>query len=243
MENVELDQNLGTQVEDDNSYVGSDLDLSEEDFQTEDTNDAYNSDEDTDNSQLNNPTNNAFAALRTSNKEYKSVIDDLDLIAKNAGLKDYKDFIERAKAQQANKVSKGTQDNDSSDENSALENRIAQLEQREISRLRENKEEKLVNSINEFAKTNGFSDKELDGILNNLESDGFTVDTMLDMTPNAVNRILNSYVDPTKAVLNRKSEIKSELPVSQSSKTSVTNINKLLDDKAKEMARRNNHNI
>lgn len=241
MENVELDQDLGTQIEEDNTYVGSDLDLSEDDIEESEAEDA-NDVEESDDSQEVNPTNNAFAALRTSNKEYKSVIDDLDMIAKNAGLKDYKDFIARAKAQQAKNTQKGTESNDNEGDNS-LETRIAQLEQREITRARETKEEKLVNSINEFAKTNKISNKELDGILDNLEKDGFTVDAMLEMPKNAVNRILNSYVDPTKAFIARKNEIKSELPVSQSSKASVTNINKLLDEKAKEMARRNNHNI
>ena len=33
MENVELDQDLGTQIEEDNTYVGSDLDLSEDDIE------------------------------------------------------------------------------------------------------------------------------------------------------------------------------------------------------------------
>ena len=134
MENVELDQDLGTQIEEDNTYVGSDLDLSEDDIEESEAEDA-NDVEESEDSQEVNPTNNAFAALRTSNKEYKSVIDDLDMIAKNAGLKDYKDFIARAKAQQAKNTQKGTESNDNEGDNS-LETRIAQLEQREITRAR-----------------------------------------------------------------------------------------------------------
>ena len=81
------------------------------------------------------------------------------------------------------------------------------------------------------------SNSAVDKLSQDLERDGFTVDELMDMSPNALNRVLNSYVDTSyQKNLERKNNIRRELPINQTSKLDTQSLNKGIDQLARQLA-------
>lgn len=185
-----------------------------------------------------NATNAAFAQMRTQNKEYQNKISEFENLAKSLGMKDADEFLVRAKQAQVQR--------DAKQKGIPLE--VAQeLEEMrnlrdEINTAREEaevkaKESNFVSNLRTFVNDNKLSDAAVDKLSQDLEKDGFDVNSLMDMPVAALNRILSSYVGTSyQKNLERKDTIRKELPINQSSKVDVNSLNKEIDKLARELA-------
>lgn len=185
-----------------------------------------------------NPTNQAFAQMRTQNKEYSDKINELDAIAKAAGLQGVDDLIAKSKEAQIKQTAK--------------EQGIPEAVARELAEFKEfrehyeqdkqmeaykAKEQALVSNLQNFIETNNLSKETVNKMSDDLSKEGLTTDYLMDLPKGVLNRILSSYIgaDVQKS-LERKEAIKNELPLNQSSQTDMDSINKQIDDLAKQFA-------
>ena len=194
-------------------------------------------DEEEDDEEL-SPTNQAFAQMRTQNKEYSAKINELDAIAKAAGLQGIDDLIAKSKEAQIKKAAKDQGIPEAvARELAEFKEFREQYEQDKAESIYKQKEQTLVENLQSFIETNKLSQKVVDKMSDDLAKDGFTTDKLMEYPKSALNRILNAYlgVDIQKN-LERKDAIKNELPLNQSSKASIDTINKQIDDLAKQFA-------
>ena len=231
----------GVSTNTDTSELGSEYDLDFPEAETED--DAYeedtNEDEDT-YEEISNPTNQAFAQMRVQNKEYSAKINELDAIAKAAGLNGVDDLIAKSKEAQIRNEAK----------NKGIPEEVA----RELAEFREFKEQynqdkanaayqaketALVNNLQSFITENKLSQDAVNKLSDDISRDGLTNEYLMDLPKSALNRILSSYVGTNvQKNLERKEAIKNELPLNQTSKIDTQSINKQIDDLAKQWAGR-----
>ena len=95
----------------------------------------------------------------------------------------------------------------------------------------------LAYIIREFVKTNNLADTAVNKLSDALEKDGISMEYLMGMPKNAVNRILNSYIDGDyQRNLERKDTIRKELLINQSSKVDTNVLNKEIDNLAKQLA-------
>lgn len=223
----------------DHSYDLSDDDLVEENTneefeESEEANDGYDEVEDAQDT----PTNRAFAQMRTQNKEFQTKFEELDSLAKSLGMNDVDDLIAAVKETQIQQTAKSqgisVEVARELDEMRALKNSIiAEREERAVAE----KEKTFVSNLQEFVDNNNLSNSAVDKLSQDLERDGFTVDELMDMSPNALNRVLNSYVDTSyQKNLERKNNIRRELPINQTSKLDTESLNKEIDQLARQLA-------
>lgn len=223
----------------DHSYDLSDGDLVEENTneefeESEEVNDNYDEEENTQET----PTNRAFAQMRTQNKEFQNKFEELDNLAKSLGMNDVDDLIAAVKETQIQQTAKSqgipVEVARELDEMRALKNSIiAEREERAVAE----KEKTFVSNLQEFVDNNNLSNSAVDKLSQDLERDGFTVDELMDMSPNALNRVLNSYVDTSyQKNLERKNNIRRELPINQTSKLDTESLNKGIDQLARQLA-------
>ena len=233
----------GVSTNTDTSELGSEYDL---DFPTDDAEDSTdvddtNLDEDEDTyEEISNPTNQAFAQMRVQNKEYSAKINELDAIAKAAGLNGVDDLIAKSKEAQIRNEAK----------NKGIPEEVA----RELAEFREFKEQynqdkanaayqaketALVNNLQNFITENKLSQDAVNKLSDDISRDGLTNEYLMDLPKSALNRILSSYVGTNvQKNLERKEAIKNELPLNQTSKIDTQSINKQIDDLAKQWAGR-----
>lgn len=233
----------GVSTNTDTSELGSEYDL---DFPTDDAEDSTdvddtNLDEDEDTyEEISNPTNQAFAQMRVQNKEYSAKINELDAIAKAAGLNGVDDLIAKSKEAQIRNEAK----------NKGIPEEVA----RELAEFREFKEQynqdkanaayqaketALVNNLQSFITENKLSQDAVNKLSDDISRDGLTNEYLMDLPKSALNRILSSYVGTNvQKNLERKEAIKNELPLNQTSKIDTQSINKQIDDLAKQWAGR-----
>ena len=193
--------------------------------------------EEVDNTEI-NPTNHAFAQMRTQNKEYSQKIAELDALAKEMGMDNLDDFIAKTKSAhiQLEAKKKGIAPELAQEiaEMRELKNSIiADREQAAI----EAKEKTFVSNVEAFVQENKLSNAAVDKLSQDLENDGLDINALMDMPKAALNRILSSYVGTSyQKNLERKNAIRKELPINQSSKIDTVTLNKGIDAFAKELA-------
>lgn len=185
-----------------------------------------------------NPTNRAFAQMRTQNKEFQNKIEELDTLAKGLGMNGVDDLIAAVKDTQIKQTAKSkgipVEVARELDEMRALKESIV-AERQEMEAMEREKE--FVSNVQEFVNKNGLADSAVDKLSQDLERDGFTIDELMDMSPNALNRVLNSYVDTSyQKNLERKNNIRKELPINQTSKLDAESLNREIDQLARQLA-------
>ena len=251
MENVfeDLVTNTGeqvggsTEVREESNYDHT-YDLGEDDLIDEES-DTSNVSDDTDggetpvsNANVENPTNAAFAQMRTQNKELLEKLNELDSVAKGIGLKDYEELIQKGKEAQIKKqaASKGIPIEVAREleEMRALKDDIISEREKIV---QDQKQQTFVANVQEFVSANNLADSAVDKLSQDLENDGISIESLMDMSKSALNRILGSYigVDYQKN-LERKNAIRKELPINQSSKIDTNAINRDIDTLAKQLA-------
>lgn len=209
----------------------------------EDNNTAEEQEEDTqgevdDEEEDESPTNQAFAQMRTQNKEYLSKINELDAIAKAAGLQGVDDLIAKSKEAQIKKAAKDQGIPEAvAIELAEFKKFKEQYEQDKADSIYRQKEQTLVTNLQTFIEANKLSQNVVDKMSDDLARDGFTTDKLMEYPKSALNRILNAYlgVDIQKN-LERKDAIKNELPLNQSSKADIDTVNKQIDKLARQFA-------
>ena len=221
----------------DHSYDLTSSDLGEEENEVDNVEDSQ---EDNSNSfqESINTTNAAFAQMRTQNKEYQSKISEFENLAKSLGMKDVDEFLSKAKEAQVQRDAKKKgiplEVAQELEEMRNLKDEI--IAEREEAENRA-KESNFVSNLRTFVNDNKLSEAAVDKLSQDLEKDGFDVNTLMDMPKNALNRILSSYVGTNyQKNLERKNNIRKELPINQSSKVDVESLNKDIDKLARELA-------
>lgn len=187
-----------------------------------------------------NPTNTAFAQMRTQNKELQNDLNELDALAKAAGLKDYKELIAKGKEAQIKKdaKNKGIPLEVAKELEDMRAFRTQYEQDQENARIKQ-KESIFASNVKAFADANSLSNDAIKKLSDDLERDGLDVNTLMDMPKTALNRVLSAYTDTKyQKNLERKSAIGKELPITQSSKIDANLLNKDIDDLAKKMAGR-----
>jgi hypothetical protein len=248
--NLEATQN-GSTVDSTNNGVETlgaeyDLDLTPDDEGTdegtvvtqEDLSGNTNQDDEGASINLDNPTNQAFAQMRTQNKEYETKLNELDALAKAAGLQGVDDLIARTKENQIKKAAK--------DQGIPLEvaQELAEFrafrEQYEIDKetaAYEAKEREFVGDLEDFIGANNLSKESVQKLSNDLVKDGLTNDMLMSLPKSALNRVLSSYTSTnTQKMLERKDNIRHELPLNQTSQVSNDTVLKEIDDLARQFA-------
>ena len=222
------------ETEFDHSYDLSDEDLAdpEEDNETSEETASEEVEE-----PVQTPTNQAFAQMRVQNNEYSQKISELDGLAKSLGLNGVDDLITKAKEAQVQREAKTKGipmevAQELAEIRELKDSFIAEREQTE----KENRERTFVSNVQDFVKANKLQDSAIDKLSQDLEKDGLEIETLMDMPKSALNRILSSYIDVNQKNLDRKSAIKKELPINQSSKIDNKVLNQEIDALAKQLA-------
>lgn len=223
----------------DHSFDLSDDDLtSDEDDETIDEPEQDEAEESNEEVTLSNPTNTAFAQMRTQNKEFQNKLNQLDSLAKDLGMKDLDDFI--AKANEA-KIKKSATNQgiplevarELEEMRSSINSIVAEREENAAKQ----KEQTFVSNLQEFVNSNNLSKTAVDKLSQDLEKDGFSVEALMAMPKNALNKVLGSYVDTKyQKNLERKNTIRKELPINQASKIDTQSLNKEIDALARHLA-------
>ena len=209
----------------------------------EDNNTTEEQEEDTqgevdDEEEYESPTNQAFAQMRTQNKEYLSKINELDAIAKAAGLQGVDDLIAKSKEAQIKKAAKDQGIPEAvARELAEFKKFKEQYEQDKADSIYRQKEQTLVTNLQTFIEANKLSQNVVDKMSDDLARDGFTTDKLMEYPKSALNRILNAYLGlDIQKNLERKDAIKNELPLNQSSKADIDTVNKQIDKLARQFA-------
>lgn len=241
MENDVLEGMLADGIDADNQEdFDHTFDLSENDLtEDEDESEQEDADEsDKGEQEIDNPTNNAFAQMRTQNKEFQQKLGQVDALAKALGMKDVDEFLTKANEARVKKeaTSKGIplEVAQELEEMRALKNSI-------IAERAENankqKMDNFMSNLQTFVDSNNLSESAVDKLSQDLEKDGFSVDALVEMPKAALNRVLSSYVGVNyQKNLERKNAIRKELPINQTSKIDTVSINKDIDKIARELA-------
>ena len=250
--NADANDSVDTTASVQNNDAGDDFDhtydldinnLSDEDDSDEDilpVNVADNNQDATPNvsNEGNNPTNAAFAQMRTQNKELQNALNEINALAQSAGLKDYNELIAKSKEAQLKRQAQSQGiPLEVARELEDFRAFKAQYQQDKEQAIVQQKERTFVSNVNEFVQSNGLTGSSIDKLSQDLEKDGLSVETLMDLPKSALNRILNSYVGADyQKNLERKSAIKKELPINQSSKIDSNVLNKEIDTLAKQLA-------
>lgn len=188
--------------------------------------------------EITNPTNTAFAQMRTQNKEFQNKFNELDALAKGLGMRDVDDLIARVRDTQIKQNAKEqgipVEVARELEEMRALKDSIVAEREENAAKI---KEQNFVSSVQEFVNKNKLSDSAVDKLSQDLERDGFSLDYLMDLPKGALNRVLNSYVDTKyQQSLERKETIRKELPINQASKIDTESLNKDIDKLARQLA-------
>lgn len=221
------------ETEFDHSYDLSDEDLADPEEDNETSEEASEEVEEP----VQTPTNQAFAQMRVQNNEYSQKISELDGLAKSLGLGGVDDLITKAKEAQVQREAKtrGIPMEVAQELAEIRELKDSIVAEREQT-IQENRERTFVSNVQDFVKANKLQDSAIDKLSQDLEKDGLEIETLMDMPKSALNRILSSYIDVNQKNLDRKSAIKKELPINQSSKIDNKALNQEIDALAKQLA-------
>lgn len=181
----------------------------------------------------------AFASMRTENKKYKDMLSDVESLAKSLGFADANAFITKAKqrvadkqAQQSGVSAKVYEEiqNLSKNVNDIME----KMTQQEVKQ----RGKELASTLQEFISDNKLSKPEVDKLSKDLSKDGITDAMLFNMPKAALTHLLGSYIDKKQETINKKEQIRKEMPISQSSnnKVDINKLNKDIDNLAKMLA-------
>ena len=232
-----VDDEAGTdELDFDHSFDLSDDDIADEGEEAGDEGEQVAEDEGE--GTPNEPTNNAFAQMRTQNKEFQNKLQEFDDLAKQLGMKDADEFIKKAKEAQIKRdaAKKGIplEVAQELEEMRSLKDSIIAERQNAAAEL---KTRNFVSNLQEFVDANKLSDQAVDKLSQDLEKDGFELDSLMAMPKAALNKILSAYVGTNyQKNLERKNTIRKELPINQSSKIDTVSLNKDIDTLAKQLA-------
>ena len=193
-ETTTTDEGVGTNT--DTSELGSEYDLDLSATEEPETADEIEEEDEVDvQDEPTSPTNQAFAQMRVQNKEYATKINELNEIAKRAGLKDVDDLIARSKEAQikAEAKSKGISE-DMARELAEFREFKEQYKQDQEAQAYHAKESALVNNLQAFIADNNLSKEAVNKLSDDLSKEGFTNDYLMNLPKKALNRILSSYV-------------------------------------------------
>ena len=96
---------------------------------------------------------------------------------------------------------------------------------------------KFASNVQAFVDKNNLGKSAVDKLSQDLEADGVNIDTLMSLPVSALNKMLSAYTGTSyQKNLERKDAIKRELPVSQTSKIDVDDVNKEIDSFAKFLA-------
>lgn len=188
-----------------------------------------------------NLSNNAFAQMRTENKQFSNKISEIDSLVKSLGMKDIDDFIVKAKEAQVQREAKtkGIPEEVAQELAEMRELKNSIVTEREQAAI-EKREKTFVSNVEEFIESNKLSKGAVDKLSQDMEKDGLDINALMDMPKAALNKILSSYVGTNyQKNLERKDTIRKELPINQSSKIDNKSLNKDIDDLAKMLAGKN----
>lgn len=235
-DNVTVDDTTTDSQEDfDHSFDLTEEDLSSEENPIIDDSDAEAEEVET---QPSEPTNNAFASMRAQNKEFQNKIQEFDDLAKQLGMKNADELIQKAKEAQlkreANKKGIPFEVAQELEEMRSLKDSIIAEREQTATEL---KTRTFVSNLQEFVNDNKLSDQAVDKLSQDLEKDGFELEALMNMPKSALNKILGAYTGTNyQKNLERKNTIRKELPINQSSKIDTISLNKDIDNLAKQLA-------
>ena len=206
---------------------------------TDDVDDEDDGSEEVDFSLDGDRSNTAFASMRTENKKYKDMLSDVESLAKSLGFADANAFITKAKqrvadkqAQQSGVSAKVYEEiqNLSKNVNDIME----KMTQQEVKQ----RGKELASTLQEFISDNKLSKPEVDKLSKDLSKDGITDAMLFNMPKAALTHLLGSYIDKKQETINKKEQIRKEMPISQSSnnKVDINKLNKDIDNLAKMLA-------
>ena len=229
------DTNTDGQDDFDHTFDLSDADLEESEDESEQTS---ADDESEDDQEIENPTNNAFAQMRTQNKEFQQKLGQVDALVKALGMKDVDDFLAKGNQARVKKeaANKGIplEIAQELEEMRALKNSIIAERAENANKQKMNN---FMSNLQNFVDTNNLSEDAVDKLSQDLEKDGFSVDALVEMPKAALNRVLSSYVGVNyQKNLERKNAIRKELPINQTSKIDTVSLNKDIDSIARALA-------
>lgn len=240
--NNSANENSQASTNDNQEVVNHDFDLSLDDLQNdeeifEETNVGEAEVDNDEEAQLNS-TNQAFAQMRTQNKEYSDKISQFDDAAKALGLADANALLEQINQAKIKKEAseKGISVEVAQElaEMRDLKNSIIAEREESVNEARINK---FASNVQAFVDKNNLGKSAVDKLSQDLEADGVNIDTLMNLPVSALNKMLSAYTGTSyQNNLERKDAIKRELPVSQTSKIDVDDVNKEIDSFAKFLA-------
>ena len=240
--NLNLDD-LVDESKEDNNQNSAPAETSSNDVKasndTDDVDDEDDGSEEVDFSLDSDRSNTAFASMRTENKKYKDMLSDVESLAKSLGFADANAFITKAKqrvadkqAQQSGVSAKVYEEiqNLSKNVNDIME----KMTQQEVKQ----RGKELASTLQEFISDNKLSKPEVDKLSKDLSKDGITDAMLFNMPKAALTHLLGSYIDKKQETINKKEQIRKEMPISQSSnnKVDINKLNKDIDNLAKMLA-------
>lgn len=237
-ESEEVDNSDETNDEDNDSEDEDESDDEENDDVEEDLDE--DEEEVAPNLNTNSKDANAFAKLRTENKQYRDVIEFFDSRAKAMGLEGVNDLI--AKTQEAELAKQAKKENipvEYLKKLKELEDKVNTQEQEKVQQLQMAKEARVKNSLDGFVEANKLDDKTVKNLAKDLIADGITIDFLSTVPESTINRILKSYLPNEVAKqkeLEKKEKAKKELPISSKSQTSTNTKEDDIDKIAKILA-------
>lgn len=166
----------------------------------------------------------AFARLRTENKQYKDTINFFDERAKAMGLSGIQDLIEKTKEAELKKeAEKNNIPLEYAKRLRELEERVATQDAENANRLALEKSNRVKNTLDGFVQANKLNNNAVQKLAKDLLNDGITLDFLSNVPENTIPRILKSYLPDNvskQKELEKKEKIKKELPLSSKSNTS-----------------------
>ena len=184
----------------------------------------------------------AFARMRTENKELSNIVKFFDQKAKEMGMKDINELIEKTnEADLAKKaksegipleIAKKIQD---------LEQRVETQEAERVKAIEAAKDAQVKNALDNFVQANKLDDKQVNKLAKDLIADGINLDFFKDMPTNTIDRILKSYLPSNitkQKELEKKEKIKKEVPTAGKSNGSNTSQEDEIDKVAKMLLER-----
>lgn len=243
---VQTDESETVNEEPDETEDFDDTDEEDDETSNDDEDDDVEEDLDEDveevtpNLNTNSKDANAFAKLRTENKQYRDVIDFFDSRAKAMGLEGVNDLI--AKTQEAELAKQAKKENipvEYLKKLKELEDKVNTQEQEKIQQARMANETRIKNSLDGFVEANKLDEKTVKNLAKDLIADGITIEFLASVPESTISRILKSYLPNEVAKqkeLEKKEKAKKELPLSSKSQTSTDTKEDDIDKIAKLLA-------
>ena len=184
----------------------------------------------------------AFARMRTENKQYKDIVNFFDSRAKAMGMQGVNDLMEKTKEAELKKSA------ESQGIPFEIAKKIQDLEARLDAEEAEKKEAinnaintQINNAFNNFVQANKLTEKQINDLAKDLTADGIGLDFFRSVPVNTIDRILKSYLPSDfgkQKELAKKEKIKKEVPVSGKSNGSSTSQEDEIDKVAKMLLER-----